>query len=182
MIATTLNRIREYGPCVNGWQKLLRHLGKTEADDEPLPYSVIVKAVDLYDALWCCRVEPQHAAIWRHCAIDFAETVKHLMTDRRSIEVLLVARRHAEGAATDDELAAAKTEAWDAAAALTGGAASAAWAAAWAAEAAAEDAAGAAAGAAAEDAAGAVAEDAAGAVARAAAWIGMKEIVMKRVC
>ena len=37
MITTTLNRIREHKPCAEGWQKLLRHLGKTEADDEPLP-------------------------------------------------------------------------------------------------------------------------------------------------
>ena len=39
---TTLNAIRDHGPCTNGWRKLLRALGKDSADDEPLassPYS-----------------------------------------------------------------------------------------------------------------------------------------------
>ena len=31
MITTTLNRIRAHSPCREGWAKLLRHLGKTEA-------------------------------------------------------------------------------------------------------------------------------------------------------
>ena len=33
---TTLAAIREHGPCADGWAKLLRHLGKTSADAEPL--------------------------------------------------------------------------------------------------------------------------------------------------
>ena len=33
---TTLNAIRAHSPCRDRWEKLLRHLGKTEADDEPL--------------------------------------------------------------------------------------------------------------------------------------------------
>jgi hypothetical protein len=35
MIKTTLNRIRAHSPCQEGWEKLLNHLGKTKADDEP---------------------------------------------------------------------------------------------------------------------------------------------------
>lgn len=33
---TTLNKIRAHSPCASGWEKLLNHLGKTKADDEPL--------------------------------------------------------------------------------------------------------------------------------------------------
>lgn len=110
-ITTTLNRIREHSPCKEGWSKLLKHLGKTQADDEPLPYSVIVASNGLDDALWCCRAEPQHASIWRHFAVDCAEDVRHLMTDERSLRALEVARRHADGLATDVEL----VEAWRAA-------------------------------------------------------------------
>ena len=29
---TTLNKIRGHGPCSDGWARLLRHLGKTQAD------------------------------------------------------------------------------------------------------------------------------------------------------
>ena len=57
MITTTLNRIREHHPCEEGWKKLLRHLGKTSADDEPLPFSIILESNGFDDALWCCRAE-----------------------------------------------------------------------------------------------------------------------------
>ena len=120
MITTTLNRIREHNPCKNGWEKLLTYLGKTKADDEPLPYSVIVKSNGLEDALWCCRCEPQHAKEWRLYAVWCARQVQHLMTDARSLNALDVAERYARGAATERELADAAADAWDSA-----------WAAAW---------------------------------------------------
>ena len=145
MITTTLNRIREHSPCHEGWLKLLRHLGKTKADDEPLPFSVILESNGLDDALWCCRAEPQHAKEWRLFAVRCARRVQHLMTDKRSIDALDVAERHAHGNATDSELAAAGGAAWgaawDAARAAAGAAAraaawdaagAAAWAVAWA--------------------------------------------------
>ena len=157
MIYTTLNRIREHNPCADGWRKLLTHLGKTETDDAPLAYSTILESNGVDDALWCLRAEPQHASIWRMYAVRCARRVQHLMTDERSIRALDVAERHARGAATDEELAAAGTDAWDAARTAAGAAGDAAGAAAW-------DAAGAA-----GDAAGAAAWDAAGA-AEAAAW------------
>ena len=96
-----------------------------------------------------------------------ARQVQHLMTDSRSLAALDVAERHANGEATDEELAAAwaaaRGAAWDAAGA-------AAWAAAWgAAWDAAGDAAEDAAEAAARDAARGAAGDAAEAAARDAA-------------
>ena len=110
-ITTTLNRIRTHSLCANGWETLLRGLGKTQADDEPLAYAEILRINGLDDALWCCRSEPQHASLWRHCAVDFAETARHLMTDPRSLAALNVARRHADGVATDAELDAARAAA-----------------------------------------------------------------------
>lgn len=44
MITTTLNRIRAHHPCREGWGKLLSGLGKTAADDEPLPFARIPKS------------------------------------------------------------------------------------------------------------------------------------------
>lgn len=90
-------------------------MGKTQADDEPLPFFVILGSNGLDDALWCCRAEPQHSSVWRHFAVDCAESVKHLMTDQRSLNALAVARRHADDQATDGELAAASDAAGDAA-------------------------------------------------------------------
>ena len=135
MIYTTLNRIREQSPCAEGWKKLLTHLGKTQADDEPLSFVTILDSNGLDDALWCCRAEPEQSSMWRHFAVDCAESVRHLMKDQRSIDALNVARLHANGQATDEELDAAwatTTAAWDAAWAAAR-AARAAWAAAGAA-------------------------------------------------
>ncbi len=144
MITTTLNRIRAQHPCDEGWSKLLKHLGKTKADDAPLPYVVIVESNGLDDALWCCRAEPQHSREWRLFAVWCARRVQHLTTDHRSIDAMVVAERHANGEATDAELlvawdaargaawdaprAAARAVAWDAA---RDAARAAAWAAAW---------------------------------------------------
>ena len=162
MITTTLNRIRQHSPCHEGWTKLLKHLGKTQADDEPLPYSVIARSNDIDDALWCCRAEPDQWKTWRLFAVWCGRQVEHLMEDERSKNALNVAERHANGEATDDELAAAKdaakAAAWAAAKdAARAAARDAAWDAAWAA-----------AWAAAKDAARAAAWDAAKAAAKAA--------------
>ena len=114
MITTTLNHIRAHSPCSAGWEKLLKHLGKTKADDERLPFAAILESNGLDDALWCCRAEPQYAREWRLYAVWCARQVQHLMTDRRSLDALDVAERHGNGAATDDELAAAWAAARDA--------------------------------------------------------------------
>jgi len=149
---TTLNKIRACSPCEPGWTKLLKHLGKTTADDEPLPFSVILESNGLDDALWCCRASPEYDREWRLFAVWCARQVQHLVTDKRSIEALDVAERFANGLATTQELAAA----W--------------YAAGYAARAAAGAAARVAARSAARAAARAAAGDAAGVAARAAAW------------
>ena len=134
-------------PSPARWQRLLKYLGKTVADDEPLPFSVILDSNGLEDALWCCRTAPEHNRVWRLYALWCARQVQRLMTDPRSLDVLDVAERHANGQATDEELSAAgeaaKEAAWDAwtaarAARDTTGAAwaaeSAAWTATWVAQ------------------------------------------------
>ena len=156
---TTLYAIRAHCPCATGWTKLLAHLGKTKADDEPLHLLTILDSNGIDDALWCLRAMPEHDRHWRLYAVWCARQVQHLMADPRSIAALDVAERHARGDATDAELAAARAAAgaaawaagWDAAGAAAwaaGDAGDAALDAAWAAG----DAARAAAGAAARDA------------------------------
>ena len=107
MITTTLKRIKAHSPCEDGWKKLLNHLGKTKADDEPLSFAVILKSNGVEDALWCCRCEPQYAKEWRLFAVWCVRQQAHLLTDQRSKDALDVAERHAHGKATDEELAAA---------------------------------------------------------------------------
>ena len=152
MLTTTLNRIREHSPCENGWKKLLGFFGKTKADDEILPYSVILESNGLDDALWCIRAEPQYENEWRTFALKCARRVEHLHPICKT--TLDVLERFINGEATREDLAAAEA---------------AARAAAWAAESAARDAARDAARAAAWVAARAAAWDAARAAARDAA-------------
>ena len=128
---TTLNKIRAHGPCRSGWEKLLRNLGKKQADDEPLSITTILESNGIDDALWCLCAVDGHRREMRLFAVDCARSVQHLMTDPRSVAALDVAERHADGHATDDELDAAwdaaRAAAWDAARAA---ARAAAWAAA----------------------------------------------------
>ena len=113
-LTTTLNRIREHGPCCEGWETLLKGLGKTSPDDEPLPYARIVEINGLDDAIWCCRAEPKYDRQWRLYAVWCARRVQHLTTDPRSVAALDVAERYARGEASDEELAAARDAAGDA--------------------------------------------------------------------
>lgn len=108
---TTLNAIREHGPCADGWKTLLSHLGKTAADDEPLSLLTILDSNGLDDALWCLRAMPEHNRHWRLYAVWCARQVQHPMTDARSIAALDAAERHANGLATDQELSAARAAA-----------------------------------------------------------------------
>jgi hypothetical protein len=188
---TTLNAIRDHGPCAYGWAKLLHHLGKTGPDDEPLAITTILDSNGLDDALWALRAVEGHDRVIRLLAVGYARQVEHLMADPRSRAALDVAERHANGEATDEELAAARgaagdaarDAAWDAAGdaariAAWAAAEDAAWAAAWAAAgeaplAAAEDAA--------RDAAGDAARDAAWAAAWDAAW-DAQEQRLREVC
>lgn len=153
---TTLNKIRACSPCTNGWEKLLRTLGKTKADDDPLDLLTVLDSNGFDDALWCMRAVDGHDRELRLYAVWCARQVEHLMTDQRSLDALKFAELFANGEATAEELAAA----WGA------GRAAARAAAEDAAEAAARDAA----QAAAEDAAWAAARAAGEAAARGASW------------
>ena len=113
MICTTLNKIRERGPCEDGWRKLLKHLDKIDADDEPLPLLTVLDSNGLDDCLWCLRTVPEHDREWQLYAVWCARQVQHLMADPRSLAALDVAERFANGQANDSELAAAWAAAGD---------------------------------------------------------------------
>ena len=115
MITTTLNKIRSAKPCKEGWEQLLANLGKTKADDEPLPLTTILESNGLDDCLWALRTVPDHDSLWRKYAVWCTRQVEHLITDERSKLALDVAWRHSNGEATDEDLEAAGDVARDAA-------------------------------------------------------------------
>lgn len=143
----TLSAIRQHSPCADGWQKLLAHLGKTKADDEPLLLSTILESNGLDDALWCLRALPaEHNNAVRLLVCDLVEPALAFVPkgEARPRQAVETARRFARGEATDEELAAAwdaardaaSATAWDAARAAAWDAAKAAardaaWDAAW---------------------------------------------------
>jgi hypothetical protein len=146
MFKTTLNRIRNCGPCQGGWTTLLKGLGKTKPDDEPLALTRILEINGLDDAIWCLNTMEKADREIRLFAVACARQVQHLMTDPRSLAALEVSERFAKGQATESELdvaratavAAAADETWAASAAAAWAAArAAAWDANWAASAAA---------------------------------------------
>jgi hypothetical protein len=128
---TTLNKIKEHEPCKDGWVKLLKNLGKTKSDDDPLEITEILNSNGLDDALWCLRAVDGHEREIRLFAVWCARQVQHLMTDPRSIAALDVAERFANGQDTKNNLDAAGDDAW---AAARDAAWAAAGAAAWAAQ------------------------------------------------
>ena len=176
----TLKAIKNHSPCLDGWQKLLKHLGKTKSDNKPLSLITILDSNGLDDALWCLRALPPEMdgkirlfnCLIAERALKYWEAV--YPDDKRPHEAIAVARRYVIGNADDATLNAARAAARDSARAAwaASDAARSAWDSAWAAGAAgaAGAAAWAAAGAAwaARAAAGAADRAAAGAAARAA--------------
>lgn len=138
---TTLNKIRKHYPCKDGWETLLKYLGKIKSDDEPLSLLTILDAVGLQRTLWCFRAVEGFEKEKLLLAVTYAREVEHLMP-AESKKALDVFERYANGLATEDEFetarraaaAAADARAYTAAAARAAAsyaASYAAWSAAW---------------------------------------------------
>ena len=111
---TTLTAIRKHQPCKPGWEKLLKNLGKTKADDEPLSILKVLESNGLDDAIWCLRAVEGCEKEIRLYTVWCARQVQHLMPDPRSLNALDVSEAFANGQATKEELDAARDAAGDA--------------------------------------------------------------------
>ena len=80
---TTLAAIRAQSPCEDGWRTLLAHLGKTAADDEPLPLLTVLNSNGLDDALWVLSCAMPDDRLARHFQAWCAEQVLHLFERER---------------------------------------------------------------------------------------------------
>lgn len=112
---TTLEMIRAQHPCESGWKKLLRHLGKTQADEEPLNIATVLSHNGLDDALWSLRAVKGQDREIRLYAVWCARQVQHLTIDVRSANALDVAERFANGLASVEDLVQARFAAEEAA-------------------------------------------------------------------
>jgi hypothetical protein len=116
MLTTTLKKIKARSPCRDGWEKLLRGLDKTRADDEPLPYAKIVEINGIADALWACTAELGYAKEWRLFAVACARDALRFTDDWRAVNAVNVAERYAHGMASRAQLKSAAASAASAAA------------------------------------------------------------------
>lgn len=112
---TTLDLIRAKEPCKEGWKQLLKYLGKTGSDSEPLSLITILESNGLDDALWCLRVTPDSDSKARLFAVFCARQVQHLNPDPRVAKAIDAAEAFALGKATKEELEAARSAAHEAA-------------------------------------------------------------------
>ena len=111
---TTLRKIRAADPCGMRLEdaksvrylKLRHHLGRGHGDDTPIDIATILDINGLDYALWCLRAVDGHAREKRLYAVWCARQVPSLMDDPSSVTVIDVAERNANGAASNDELAA----------------------------------------------------------------------------
>lgn len=115
MYYTSLNQIKSHNPCPKGWKTLLKALGKTTADDEPVSMEFILQSNGLDDAIWALRCLTGADREIRLFAVKCAREVQYILTDPRSLDALDVAERFANGTATSEELYAAWNAAWNAA-------------------------------------------------------------------
>ena len=113
-MTTTLLKIRAADPCGLrledgqrvGYLKLKHHLGKGHGDDTPVDIATIIDNNGLDYALWCLSTVDGHAREMLLYADWCARQVPSLMELPRSVAA--PAERYANGAASDDELAAAR--------------------------------------------------------------------------
>jgi hypothetical protein len=108
---TTLRKIRNKWPCNNGWSKLLKYLGKTKPDDEPVSLSDVLDSNGLNDAVWCLRACDNIDRDAGLFAVWCARQVKHRIIDKSMSDAIDVAERYALGTATLEELRAAASAA-----------------------------------------------------------------------
>ena len=118
---TTLNLIRAARPCEDGWRKLLSGLGKTQADDEPLPLLSVLDICGLDDALWVLSYAMPDDRLARHFQAWCAEQVLHLFEAERPGDTRVrdqIAMLRNDAATPEQRTAArdaARAAAWDAA-------------------------------------------------------------------
>lgn len=112
---TTLNKIRRHHPCTDGWEKLLRHFGKTAADDEPLSIMTVLESNGIDDTIWCLRAVDGYDRERQLFAVRCVRRFQHLATDQRSLQALDVAEMFSKGLVDQDRLDEAVLASWDAA-------------------------------------------------------------------
>ena len=117
-LTTTLNRIRDCGPCMTGWRKLLDYLGKDFDPDAEINLLTLLDSNDVPDLLWTLRATVQDSRkVASRLAIEFAEQVLPIFEQRypddlRPRQAIQAARDYLDGKISVEELRAAYAAAY----------------------------------------------------------------------
>jgi len=124
MLTLTFAEARKHGACLDRYKKFAEFKGGVTkwGANKPFPLLEVLDNNGLDDALWalrCCQPEVERDRLARLFACDCAEKVlpiyeKQYPKDIRPRQAIEVARKFANGEATQDALAAARDAAWDA--------------------------------------------------------------------
>lgn len=86
----TLNKIRQFGPCVPSWELMLKHKKKIRGDDEPLSFETILDVNGLNDAIWCLSVLESSDLELYQLTVQYLKLIQPLIMDFRSLNALSV--------------------------------------------------------------------------------------------
>lgn len=109
-VTTTLNEIRSFEPCIDGWKMVLKaheHLGL----DTEFPVSSILDSNNINDVLWVLNKIPETKNLLLTFNLWCVRQVEHLMEDQRSKDTLVVLEKYINGEASDEELVKARRNA-----------------------------------------------------------------------
>lgn len=121
---TTLREIQKRRPLLTEWVQLLEHLGKIEADDEPLDFSVILESQgfavdDTSFVLWLLRILPRDEAFEKDVRLLLCNIVERGLRfipedNERILHNFEIAKKYAKGEATDRQMSEANENSWQA--------------------------------------------------------------------
>lgn len=93
----------EYAPSITGWDKLLRSLGKTEPDDEPLPLLYILELYGIDGATFVLPTVKDCPKV-RLFAVRCVRRDLSDLISADTLDALNIAERYAVEEASDEEL------------------------------------------------------------------------------
>lgn len=101
---TTLREISQHDPCSTGWNSLLAHLGKVEADDEPLPLLKVLESNGVVDTLWCFRAVHGHDLQKLRYGLWCVDKIRLLMPHKQAHNLLNLCEHYLDGKCLPDTL------------------------------------------------------------------------------
>ena len=80
MLMTSLDEIKSFDPCQEGWKKILKGQGKTCSDGVLFPVSAALESNSIQDVCWLLQKKQEKAKLAKFARLC-AASVEHLQND-----------------------------------------------------------------------------------------------------